>query len=97
MPVAPTTVNYMPWWTLILLSLCHGILSQGLKGKTDRNYINKLGCSHDRHYLRTVSSWDVEEFVLGAGEMAQRLRALTALSKVLSSIPSNYIVAHSHL
>jgi hypothetical protein len=25
----------------------------------------------------------------GAGEMAERLRALTALSKVLSSIPSN--------
>jgi hypothetical protein len=34
---------------------------------------------------------------LGAGEMAQRLRALTALLKVLSSIPSNYMVAHNHL
>ena len=31
-----------------------------------------------------------------AGEMAQRLRALTALPKVLSSNPSNYMVAHSH-
>jgi hypothetical protein len=29
--------------------------------------------------------------------MAQRLRALTALSKVLSSIPSNHMVAHNHL
>jgi hypothetical protein len=29
--------------------------------------------------------------------MAQRLRALTALPKVLSSIPSNHIVAHNHL
>jgi hypothetical protein len=33
----------------------------------------------------------------GAGEMAQRLRALGVLPEVLSSIPSNYMVAHSHL
>jgi hypothetical protein len=37
----------------------------------------------------------------GAGEMAYRLRALTALPKtalpkVLSSIPSNHMVAHNH-
>ncbi|CAO2631559.1 hypothetical protein LEMLEM_LOCUS21356 [Lemmus lemmus] len=29
--------------------------------------------------------------------MAQRLRALPALPKVLSSIPSNHMVAHNHL
>jgi hypothetical protein len=29
--------------------------------------------------------------------MAQWLRALTALPKVLSSIPSNHMVAHNHL
>jgi hypothetical protein len=34
---------------------------------------------------------------LGAGEMAQRIRALTVLSKVLSSNPSNHMVAHNHL
>jgi hypothetical protein len=34
---------------------------------------------------------------LGAGEMAQRLRALTALPEVLSSIPRNHMVAHNHL
>jgi hypothetical protein len=33
----------------------------------------------------------------GAGEMAQQLKAPTALSEVLSSIPSNHIVAHNHL
>jgi hypothetical protein len=33
----------------------------------------------------------------GAGEMAQGLRAPTALPEVLSSIPSNHIVAHNHL
>jgi hypothetical protein len=32
-----------------------------------------------------------------AGEMAQWLRALTALPKILSSIPSNHMVAHNHL
>jgi hypothetical protein len=29
--------------------------------------------------------------------MAQRLRALTALPEILSSIPSNHMVAHSHV
>jgi hypothetical protein len=32
-----------------------------------------------------------------AGEMAQRLRALTALLKVLSSNPSNHMVVYNHL
>jgi hypothetical protein len=32
-----------------------------------------------------------------AGEMAQWVRALTALPKVLSSNPSNHMVAHNHL
>jgi hypothetical protein len=33
----------------------------------------------------------------GAGEMAQRLTALTALPEVLSSNPSNHMVEHNHL
>jgi hypothetical protein len=33
----------------------------------------------------------------GAEKMAQQLRALAALPKVLSSIPSNHVVAHNHL
>jgi hypothetical protein len=32
-----------------------------------------------------------------AGEMTQWVRALTALPEVLSSIPSNHMVAHNHL
>jgi len=32
---------------------------------------------------------------LGAGKMAQWLRALTALPEVLSSNPSNHMVAHN--
>jgi hypothetical protein len=34
---------------------------------------------------------------LGAGEMAQRLRALTVLPEDLSSIPRNHMVAHNQL
>jgi hypothetical protein len=33
----------------------------------------------------------------GAGEMAHWLRALTALPEILSSIPSNHMVAPNHL
>ena len=33
----------------------------------------------------------------GAGEMAQQLGTLTVLPEVLSSIPSNHMVAHNHL
>jgi hypothetical protein len=34
---------------------------------------------------------------LGAGGMAQQLRAVAASPEVLSSIPSNFMVAHNHL
>jgi hypothetical protein len=34
---------------------------------------------------------------LRAGKMAQWVRALTVLPKVLSSNPSNHIVVHNHL
>jgi hypothetical protein len=33
----------------------------------------------------------------GAGEMAQWVRALTALPKVQNSNPSNHMVAHNYL
>jgi hypothetical protein len=38
-----------------------------------------------------------KENVVQAGEMAQPLGALTALTEVLSSIPSTHMVAHNHL
>ena len=41
-------------------------------------------------------SWH-REFILGAGEMVQWLRTLTTLQKVLSSSPSNHMVAHNRL
>jgi hypothetical protein len=35
--------------------------------------------------------------IIYSGEMAQWLRAPTALPEVLSSIPSNHMVVHNHL
>ena len=37
-----------------------------------------------------------KNFIYGAGEMAQGLRALTTLPKVLSSNSSNHMVTHNH-
>jgi hypothetical protein len=48
--------------------------------------------------LRKSASTSVLKKNVGAGErMAQWLRALSALPEVLSSIPSNHVVAHNHL
>jgi hypothetical protein len=44
-----------------------------------------------------IKDKQAEKVIRGAGEMVQRLRALTALLKVLSSIPSSHMVAHNHL
>jgi hypothetical protein len=41
--------------------------------------------------------WQIRNSPPGAGEMAWQLRALPALPEVLSSIPSNRMVAHNHL
>jgi hypothetical protein len=49
-----------------------------------------VGCRLEQNPISRNAFW-------GAGEMAQRLRALTALPKVPSSIPSNHMVAHNHL
>lgn len=46
--------------------------------------------------LKDFFSFDTK-IIIGVGEMAQQLRALTALTEVLSLIPSNGTVAHNHL
>ena len=45
----------------------------------------------------TVLLKELIEKGAGPGDMAQRLRTLTALPEVLSSIPSNHRVAHDYL
>jgi hypothetical protein len=47
--------------------------------------------------LHNCNSATVMNHNAGAGEMAQWLKALAALPKVLSSIPSNHMVAQNHL
>jgi hypothetical protein len=37
------------------------------------------------------------KYLRGAGEIAQWLRALTALPEVLSSVADNHMVAHNHM
>jgi hypothetical protein len=52
----------------------------------------------EQEKLKNVSKVsEIKQCNTGAGEMAQWLRALTALLEVLSSIPSNHMVAHNHL
>jgi len=38
-----------------------------------------------------------QERIQGVGKMAQSLRVLTLLPRILSSNPSNHMVAHNHL
>jgi hypothetical protein len=40
---------------------------------------------------------DISSCIKNPGEMAQWLRALTTLPKVLNSNPSNQMMAHNHL
>ena len=55
---------------------------------------NRVGERGSR-VLRVIAS--LRSLEVGAGEMAQRLRALTALPQILSSNPSNHMVTHNHL
>jgi hypothetical protein len=47
-----------------------------------------------------ASGYDTKDLYISfkrAGEMAQQLRALSALPEVLCSSPSNYMVPYNHL
>ena len=79
----------------LLLSTSHATFTwfKELNPETSRMLFehsnNKAMSPAPQSSLKIFSSW--------AGEMAPRLRALTALPEVLSSIPSNHMVAHNHL
>jgi len=51
----------------------------------------------NRYFRKMNTEKAMQEAKKRAGEMSQRLRALTALPEVLSSNPSNHMVAHNHL
>jgi len=61
--------------------------------------LNETECSsiNGTSLLLPTLNCSLKKLYFRSGEMAQWLRALTALPKGLSSIPSNHMVAHSHL
>jgi hypothetical protein len=62
------------------------------EGRREKRERKAIRCSVSAEYKAAESKPNV-----CAGERAQRLRALTALPEVLSSIPSNHMVVHNHL
>jgi hypothetical protein len=46
---------------------------------------------------KTKNKTTTKDIYIGTREMAQQLRALTALPEVLTSIPSNHMMAYNHL
>lgn len=67
----------------------------------DPGWWNYLGRIRRRGLIGVGGSlrvdFEVSKVYVGAGEVAQRLRALTALLKIASSNPSNCMMAHNHL
>jgi hypothetical protein len=65
-------------------------------------FFSKLGITscddrNENGYYRSIHLDAFKKDWKEAGEMVQQLRVLTVLPEVLSSIPSNHRVAHSHL
>jgi hypothetical protein len=69
----------------------------GLHGHPKLHRESEASQGSTRPYLKSESQTENRKERTRAREVAQRLRALTALPEVLSSIPSNHMVAHNHL
>jgi hypothetical protein len=63
------------------------------RSESEANLVYRENSRPARGYIVKILSQKIKT---GAGEMAQQLRALTALLKVLSSNPSNHMVSHNH-
>jgi hypothetical protein len=61
---------------------------EGRKGGGNRETENKTKRNEEKQQLRMSRD--------RTGEMVQQFRSLTAVLKILSSNPSNHMVAHSH-
>jgi hypothetical protein len=77
------------WWlyTWYILSSNFSVRSETLQ-KVMKNYTD-----HRQNFVYVTFFKDT---ILGAGEMAQRLRVSAALLKAVSSNPSNHMMAHNH-
>jgi hypothetical protein len=62
-----------------------------------RNPVSKNNNNNNNNNKKPKNNTPPPQKRRGAEEMAQRFRALAALPEVLSSIPSNQMVAHNHL
>jgi hypothetical protein len=67
-----------------------GVLGSSLLWTTGKK--KKIAAINPRNTLVRDASVDCKDTRIRAGEMAQWLRALTALPRVLSSNPSNHMV-----
>jgi hypothetical protein len=71
-----------------------------MRGPFKKHLLDLLLTLYQTFLSRKASNYKnihVKSIFLGAGEMAHQVRALTALSEVLISNPSNHMVAHNHL
>jgi hypothetical protein len=65
---------------------------------TGDHHVNKISQTQkDSHHISLTCGILILKATHWAGEMAQQLRALTALPEVLSSNSSNHMVVHNHL
>jgi hypothetical protein len=70
------------------------IVSSRITRAIQRNPVSKT--KQNKKQTRTTNK-QTNKTKQNAGEMAQRLRALTVLPKVLSSNPSNHMMVYNHL
>ena len=70
---------------------------QAINDSYEREYWSSPGMSPLNGYpIFQYQMITPKSLCVGAGEMAQRVRTLTALPKFMSSNPSNHMVAHNH-
>jgi hypothetical protein len=71
-----------------------------MEGVTRENLLTKQTQNQNQpakfSTLKLITTYHTLKNYRRAGEMAHQLRALAALPKVLSSNPSNHMVAHNH-
>jgi hypothetical protein len=83
------------WTSEFEASLVYKVSSRTARA-TQRNPVSKKTTTKKEFKSYTVKSCLKKKIKRGAGEMAQRVRALTALPKILRLNPSNHMVTHNH-
>ena len=88
------------WASILFLVPCdvpsHGIINVTRRSLPEKALPSWISVLQKQAPGLTDKVKAIEMGWVGAGEMAQWLRALTALPEVLSSNPGNHMVAHNH-